>query len=159
MTDPAFVYVTYIDTTPAEAVPSPRGAGVHPPLLGGRAAGDWAPGARVTWAEGGGVTSDPEQTVLECDPPRRLASTWHTFTPEWAAAVGMTAEFTEQAAREPRSRATFDIEEAGAGVKLTVTHDGFPEGSIVREACSKGWPALLSSLKTLLETGAALALS
>ena len=58
---------------------------------------------------------------------------------------------------EPRSKVTFDIEDVGKGVaKLTVVHDGFPPGSSVLQAISQGWPAVLSSLKTLLETGTAL---
>ena len=40
-------------------------------------------------------------------------------------------------------------------VMLTVIHDGFSPGSGVLRAISQGWPAVLSSLKTLLETGAA----
>jgi len=58
---------------------------------------------------------------------------------------------------EPHSKVTVDIDDAGNGVaKLTVAHDGFPPGSSVLQAISEGWPAVLSSLKTLLETGAAL---
>jgi len=58
---------------------------------------------------------------------------------------------------EPRSNVTLDMEDVGRGVmKLTVTHDGFRPGSRVLPAISEGWPAVLSSLKTLLETGAAL---
>jgi hypothetical protein len=34
-----------------------------------------------------------------------------------------------------------------------VTHDGFDEHSEVLPTISEGWPQLLSSLKTLLETG------
>jgi hypothetical protein len=41
-------------------------------------------------------------------------------------------------------------------VKLTVVHDGFEPGSGVLKGVSTGWPAVLASLKTLLETGAAL---
>ncbi len=60
----------------------------------------------------------------------------------------------------PRSRASFDIEETGNGVKLTVVHDGFRPGSPVLESISGGWPIVLSGLKTLLEAGdAALAAS
>lgn len=51
---------------------------------------------------------------------------------------------------------TFDIEPVGAMVKLTVVHGDLPPGSTVREMVSQGWPQLLSSLKTLLETGEAL---
>ena len=52
---------------------------------------------------------------------------------------------------------TFDIEDVGKGVaKLTVVHDGFSPGSSVLPAISQGWPAVLSSLKTVLETGTVL---
>jgi hypothetical protein len=58
---------------------------------------------------------------------------------------------------EPRSKVTFDIDDVGKGVaKLTVVHDGFSPGSSVLQGISLGWPAVLSSLKTLLETGMAL---
>jgi hypothetical protein len=53
---------------------------------------------------------------------------------------------------EPRSSVTFEIEPAGALVKLTVRHGGFDPGSAVLEGVTDGWPAILSSLKTLLET-------
>jgi uncharacterized protein YndB with AHSA1/START domain len=46
--------------------------------------------------------------------------------------------------------------QAGAGgavTRLTLIHDEFPEGSAVHRACTTGWPQILSSLKTLLETG------
>jgi hypothetical protein len=38
-------------------------------------------------------------------------------------------------------------------VKLTLTHEGFDEGGKMLPAISKGWPAILSSLKSILETG------
>ncbi|MCW1249356.1 toxin-antitoxin system, toxin component [Acaricomes phytoseiuli] len=41
-------------------------------------------------------------------------------------------------------------------MKLTVTHDGFEVGSAIREGVCGGWPSVISSLKSLLETGAAL---
>ena len=59
-------------------------------------------------------------------------------------------------ASEPRSKVTFEIEPHGQTVKLTVVHDDFEAGSAVLEGISQGWPAILSSLKTLLETGEAL---
>jgi hypothetical protein len=51
---------------------------------------------------------------------------------------------------------TFDIEPVGEVVKLTVVHDDFDPGSTVLEGVSQGWPVILASLKTLLETGEAL---
>jgi hypothetical protein len=41
-------------------------------------------------------------------------------------------------------------------IRLTVVHDGFDSGSVVIDAIREGWPPLLSSLKTFLETGEAL---
>jgi hypothetical protein len=75
------------------------------------------------------------------------------MTEEFAAAHGFDDEFVRRAGNEPRSKVTFDIEPQGQVVKLTVTHEAFVAGSIVLEQVSQGWPALLSSLKTLLETG------
>jgi uncharacterized protein YndB with AHSA1/START domain len=101
--------------------------------------------------------SDPEQVILESDPSRRLSYTWHSFTPRWAAEVGMDEATAEGWRAEPRSKVTYDINDIGQGVvKLTVTHGGFSPGSRVLPAISEGWPAVLSSLKTLLETGTAL---
>lgn len=48
---------------------------------------------------------------------------------------------------------TFEIEQMGETVKLTVVHDGFEPGSTLREMVAGGWPQVLSALKTLLETG------
>jgi hypothetical protein len=51
---------------------------------------------------------------------------------------------------------SFDIDKVDGVVRLTMVHDGFEVGSAVLEAVSAGWPPLLSSLKTFLETGGAL---
>ncbi len=101
-----------------------------------------------------GVTiSDPAQVVLESDPYRRLSYTWHSFTPDWAAAYDVSDEHPAEVAAEPRSKVTFDIEPRGEYVRLTVVHDGFEPGSTVLPGISQGWPLLMSSLKSLLETG------
>ena len=120
---------------------------------------DWKKGSTYDLAheEVGLVVSDPEQVILESDPYCRLAYTWHSFTPEWAAEVGMDEATADAWRAEPRSKVTFDIEDVGKGVaRLTVMHDGFSPGSSVLQGISQGWPAVLSSLKTLLETGTAL---
>jgi len=111
----------------------------------------------LTYDEVGLVITHPEQVILESDPPRRLAYTWHTITPEWAAAVGMDEATAAAWRAEARSKVAFDIDDVGHGVvKLTVTHDGFAPGSAVLPAISEGWPAVLASLKTLLETGSSM---
>ena len=76
--------------------------------------------------EVGLVVSSPEQVILESDPHNRLVYTWHTITPDWAAAVGMDEPTADLWRAEPRSKVAFDIDDVGHGtVKLTVTHDGF----------------------------------
>ena len=120
---------------------------------------DWKQGSTydMVHEEVGLVVSDPEQVILESEPYRRLSYTWHTMTPEWAVEVGMDAETAEVWRAEPRSTVAFDIEDVGHGTtKLTVVHDGFEPGSAVLGGISEGWPAVLSSLKTLLESDATL---
>ena len=74
--------------------------------------------------------------VIESDPPRRLVLTW------------ARPNETET------SQVTFDIDESMGSTRLTVTHtDLTPEAF---RSISVGWPAILSSLKSLLETGASL---
>ena len=160
-----FSYTTYIQATPERAW-----QGLTDPALMKRywrhqRAGaktfrsDWKKGSTYDMAHEavGLVVSDPEQVILESDPCRRLAYTWHTITPEWAAEVGMDEATADAWRTEPRSKVAFDIEDVGHGVvKLTVVHDGFKPGSDVLKAVSEGWPAVLASLKTLLETGSIL---
>ncbi len=89
---------------------------------------DWQKGSSydVAYDQVGLVVSDAEQVILESDPFRRLAYTWHTFTPDWAAAHGFDEATAAAWRAEPRSKVAFDLEEAGEGVvKLTVVHDGF----------------------------------
>ncbi|GAA5008359.1 ArsR/SmtB family transcription factor [Streptomyces hyderabadensis] len=149
----AFVYTTYIRTTPEELW-----RGLTDPAFTRRYWGlefrtDWAAGSPMVWRERSAETADPEQVVLESDPYRRLSYTWHTFTPEWAEANGIDDETLAKLSAERRSKVTFEIEDLGGSVKLTVVHDGFEPGSTAREMIQHGWPALVSSLKTLLETG------
>jgi DNA-binding transcriptional ArsR family regulator/uncharacterized protein YndB with AHSA1/START domain len=160
-----FVYTTYIRAAPErvwQGLTDPaftRRYWRHPTSGGVSFTSDWQKGStyELAYEEVGLVIADPEQVVLEFDPYRRLAYTWHTFTPEWAAEHGIDAAAAAAWRAEPRSRVAFDIEEAGHDVvKLTVVHDGFAFGSGVLEGVSTGWPAVLASLKTLLETGAAL---
>jgi Activator of Hsp90 ATPase homolog 1-like protein len=60
--------------------------------------------------------------------------------------------------REPATKVAFTIEPYGNLVKLTVTHEGFVGGSKLLGAVSTGWPAILSGLKSMLETGKPLAI-
>ncbi|MFC7342819.1 ArsR/SmtB family transcription factor [Saccharopolyspora griseoalba] len=151
-----FVYTTYIRTTPDELWQALTDPAFTQRYWGVTFETDWEVGSRMSWAQFGVTMTDPEQVVLESDQPRRLSYTWHTFTEEFGEAAGFPAEALAGFAAERRSKVTFEIEPLGELVKLTVVHDDFPPGSAVREAVSEGWPALLASLKTLLETGEAL---
>ena len=83
--------------------------------------------------------------MLEFDPPRRLSYTFHHI-------------LSEAARKEQPTTVVFVLEPSGKLVKLTLTHEDFAEGSVILDGISKGWPAILSSLKSLLETGTALAI-
>ncbi len=156
MNDPAFVYTIFIETSPERLWQALTDPAFTRRYWGVAFETDWQPGSSMGWEENGQRTDDPAQVVLEADPPRRLAYTWHTPTPGWAAAAGIDDDVLAALAAESRSRVTFEIEPFGETVKLTVVHDGFPAGSTMREMVSSGWPHLLSDLKTLLETGATL---
>ena len=82
-----------------------------------------------------------EGVVIEVIPRNKLV---HTFEPKFIA--------------DKPSRVTYEIEPMGLVCKLTVTHDQFPEGGPTLETVKEGWPEILSSLKSLLETGQALAI-
>jgi uncharacterized protein YndB with AHSA1/START domain/DNA-binding transcriptional ArsR family regulator len=153
MGNPEFVYTTYINTTPEllwQALTDPAFTSRY---WGAQLISDWQVGSKVTWDEGGVRIADPEQLVLEAEPGKRLSYTWHTFTPEFAEAHGFDREQLDKWASERRSKVTFDIEPHGELVKLTVVHDDFDPGSSVLDGIQHGWPAILASLKTLLETG------
>ena len=135
-----FVYTTYIHATPErvwQGLTDPAFTARYwrHPLSGGVSyRSDWQKGSTydVAYEEVGLVVSDPEQVILESDPYRRLAYTWHTFTPEWAAQHGFDEATVAAWRAETRSRVAFDLEEAAEGVvKLTVVHDGFEPGSEV----------------------------
>lgn len=154
MTTNEFVYTTYIKTTPQRLWQALTDPAFTRRYWGVTFESDWNVGSTMTWEERGTKIADPAQVVLDAEPYRRLAYSWHTFTPEWAEALGLSEDAFTAVAGERRSKVTFEIEPVGQMVKLTVVHDDFDPGSTVREMVSQGWPRLLSDLKTLLETGA-----
>jgi uncharacterized protein YndB with AHSA1/START domain/DNA-binding transcriptional ArsR family regulator len=158
MDKPSFVYTTYIRTTPERLWQALTDPAFTERYWGAAFDSDWQPGSTIAVRQWGLEISDPEQVVLESEPYRRLAYTWHTFTPAWRnkarELVGFSDEFLERVAAEPRSKVAFEITDLeGELVKLTVVHDGFEPASEVLETISQGWPHILSNLKTLLETG------
>jgi uncharacterized protein YndB with AHSA1/START domain len=138
-----FVYVTYIATTPEKLWKALLEGELTRKYWGHENVSDWKTGSR--WQH---VTSDAQRNVrvvgevLESVPNRRLVMTW--------------AEPADAADRKRHTRVAMEIEPVGKMVRLTVTHDEFAPGSDMREKIARGWPRVLSSLKSFLETGRAL---
>ena len=100
---PTFVHTSYIRTTPERLW-----AALTKPAFTRRYwqthfETNWVQGSPMVWHEQGATIADPGQVVLEADPPRRLSYTWHTFTPEWAAAP---CSRSATSASPPSSRAS-----------------------------------------------------
>ena len=156
-----FVYRTWIRTTPErlwQALTMPEFTRQY---WNTEFITDWQPGSPMTWIYDGTRIDDPAQKVLEAEPGKRLAFTWHTFSPEFAAAVGLDGEMRATLLAEPRSVVTFEIlpvEGTADLVQLVVTHTSEAPDSALIGMIAEGWPPLLSSLKSLLETGAPLAM-
>jgi DNA-binding transcriptional ArsR family regulator/uncharacterized protein YndB with AHSA1/START domain len=148
-----FVHTTYIRTTPEQLWQALTDPAFTKRYWGVELASDWAVGSLVTWRYAGATMADEQQVVVEADPPRRLSYYWHAITPEFIAAIDGDDEEWAAATAERRSLVTFDLEPAGETVRLRVTHGGFAEGSVILPGISEGWPEILASLKTLLETG------
>jgi DNA-binding transcriptional ArsR family regulator/uncharacterized protein YndB with AHSA1/START domain len=148
-----FVYTTYIRTTPEQLWEALTDPAFTRRYWGVALISDWQVGSTITWEFAGITMAGPDQVVLEADRPCRLSYMWHAITPEFGAAIDAKPEEVARWAAEKRSHATFELEPAGATVKLTVTHGGFEEGSEILASIGGGWPPILASLKTLLETG------
>jgi len=138
MQKPKLVYATYIRTTPKKlwaAITKPEFTRQY-----------WAGLANVSdWKEGSPwqhvTKAKPPEVyitgkVLECIPPKRLVLSW-----------------TDPDDLADKSRVTFEIEAIEDLVCLTVTHGNFKAGSSMVGKVSWGWPRVLSSMKSFLETG------
>ena len=148
-----FVYETYIRTKPEQLWRALTDPAFTQRYWGVELTSDWRVGSPITWHVAGATIEDPEQRVLVADKPRLLSFTWHAITPEFAAAIEADPDEIAAMAAEPRSHVTFEIEPRGEVVGLKVTHSGFEPGSAVLAGVSGGWPEVLASLKTMLETG------
>jgi DNA-binding transcriptional ArsR family regulator/uncharacterized protein YndB with AHSA1/START domain len=150
---PSFAYQTFIKTTPERLWQGLTNPAFTRRYWNIELLTDWTPGAPMTWNHHGVTITDPDQVVVDADPYRRLSYTWHAFIPELAGVFGIADDVLATAVAERRSKVTFEIEDLGGVVKLTVVHDDFDDGSVVATMVSAGWPRVLSALKTLLETG------
>jgi uncharacterized protein YndB with AHSA1/START domain len=159
------VYRVYIKATPQaiwDAITKPEwterygygGRGEYDLRSGGAYRALASEAMKKAGAEMGFPTPDVivDGEVIEADPPQKLVQTWRMLMDQEMAAEGFT-------------RLTYEIEEGKGGVtKLTVTHEleGAPKlaemvaGGLEDQGAGGGWSWVLSSLKTLLETGTTL---
>jgi len=145
-----FVYATYIKTTPEKLWEAlTRGDFSVKYWMGFRFELEQRVGGRVRILP----PRDPDKygdhagTVLVCEPPRKLV---YTFVPKDAPEVAKK--------RESPSRVTYEIIPMGAVVKFRLIHENLLPEDLEKDpnrfqGVNNGWPAILSSLKSLLETG------
>ena len=144
MTKPSrFFYVTFIRAARQrvwDAITQPEQTRLY--WHGVSNVSDWTPGAewKLTFSDGRVADSGK---VLEIEPPRRLLIEWRN-------------EFLPDLKAEGYSRCLFELSDEHGVTRLAVTHEMDVEGSKLIEAVSGGWPMILSSLKSLLETGSPL---
>jgi uncharacterized protein YndB with AHSA1/START domain len=143
---PMTVYTIYIASTPEKVWEALTSAEFSRKYFSGLAvdAELKVGGAFVVRAPDGSVHIDGE--VIECIAPRKLTVTWNVNWQNLVEKLGLTL-------------VTYDIEPAGDAVRLTMTeaHDR-PISDDILSGGRAGWPAILSSLKSLLETGSPLAI-
>ncbi|MDP3078120.1 SRPBCC family protein [Bradyrhizobium sp.] len=142
---PAFVYMIYISSTPERVWDALTSAEFSRKYFSGLAVETelTTGGAFVVRMPDGSIHISGE--VIECDPPRKLTITWNVNRPDLVEKLGVTL-------------VTYEIEPAGEGtIRLTLmqAHERQLSDDILSGGRA-GWPAILSSLKSLLETGAAL---
>ncbi|HEY5855844.1 MAG TPA: metalloregulator ArsR/SmtB family transcription factor [Aldersonia sp.] len=133
---PTYVYVTHIESTPERVWDALTDADLTAQYWGHANVSDWQPGSRWQHVRtDGSQVADVVGTVTESARPHRLVTTW--------------AEPNDETVT---STVRFDIEPYGGIVRLTVTHENLPTEQDHADV-SQGWPAVLSNLKSLLETG------
>ena len=138
-----FVYVTYIRTTAEklwEALQQPEFTRKY--WVETVQECEWKVGSPWKLKFPDGRLADSGE-VVEIDPPRKLVLTWrHEFFPEMMG--------------EGYGLMTYELEQQGEMVKLSVRHEMDKPDSRMIKGVSNGWPVLLASLKSLLETGESL---
>lgn len=140
----SFTYVTYIATTPEtlwDALTS--SAYTEKYFFGSKIESEWKVGARVTYYREGEVTDFGE--ILTYEPNHQLSYTWSYV-------------HDQVSNREQPTTVTFKLKQYDSVVKLTVKHENLLPTDLVEEedtfhGFNNGWPAIISNLKSLLETG------
>jgi uncharacterized protein YndB with AHSA1/START domain len=135
-----FVYVSYIAASPERIWDALIKSEFTRQYWGNDNISDWKPGSKWEHRDSGGQRElRLVGRVVEFSPPRRLVLTWAAPADEANAAA--------------HSRVTIELEPIEEMVRLTVTHDQLAADSDMLRGITAGWPRVLSSLKSMLETG------
>ncbi|PLT33150.1 SRPBCC family protein [Bacillus sp. V5-8f] len=143
MDNRTFVYVTYISTTPEKIWEGLTNGDISQKyFFGTRVDSDWKVGSPVTYSRNGMVSD--YGNVLKYEPQSLLSFTW-TYK-------------GDNTPRQSPTRVTFTLKPMDKTVKLTLKHENllaadFVENDDTFEGYNNGWPAVLSNLKSFLETG------
>ena len=141
MSNVEFVYTTYIKTTQQKVWDALTTAEFTRQYWGCELNSDWKKGSQ--WHSIGNLDGKKNIAgeVIESSPISKLAYSWHR---------------PDATSESDKSRVTFQLETVQDVVKLTVIHDKLTHGSLMASQISQGWPLVLSSLKSFLESGAPL---
>ena len=145
MQKPEFIYEIYIRADPAtvwQALTTPAFTAQY--FHATHIESDWKPGSEVLYRYEPDGRIAVSGTVIACEPPRRLEISW-------------LIHYDNASHAEGHSRVCFELEPLHDQVRLRITHDRFPQNSVVLPAITSGWPWILCSLKSLLETHTPLA--
>lgn len=154
MDNSTFVYVTYIATTPEKLWEAlTNGEFTQKYWFGRKVQSDWKEGSSVTFLINDGTVA-AQGVVLKSQPYQNLS---YTFT--WAE---------DQTVREKSTKVTFELQPMNSNVKLSLKHEELLPtdfrsehtglAGINEDGINNGWPVILSSLKSLLESGNPLSL-
>jgi len=157
MAPTTYVYATYIRTTPEKLWEAlTNGDFTEKYWFGFRLELEPRTGGIVRFVppKGSPKRMDPGQ-VLEFDP-------CNTLSYSWVPDHGYGPEFDKK--RNGPTRVTFELTPVGQNVRLRVIHENLvPEDSEPNpntlKGINNGWPAVMSSLKSLLETGEAISMA
>lgn len=131
----SFVYVIYIASTPEKVWEALTNENLTAEYWAHKNVSDWKTGSKWEHRRAKDFSKiDVAGEIIESVPPKKLVISW-----------------AEGGNVENKSRVSFEIEPVFDTVRLTVTHEELDSATL--RGITQGWPAVLSSLKTFLESG------
>ena len=134
MSTAEFIYTTYIKTTPQKLWDALTNPEFTRQYWSNENISDWKQGSEWKHVDAKSKQARIVGKVLESNPPKRLVTSW-------ASPSNPVDE----------SKVTYDITVIGDLVRLDVVHTNLSED--MGRGVSSGWPLVLSSMKSFLETG------